>query len=355
MGLVIRSAEKLGYHRDGALLGLSPFQTEERRRLWWQLQHVDLALAVRSGLTPLTLMADWDTKMPLNIEDDDISASTTEFPKERKGLTSLSYCLYTYWVIDQQRLFFHSEKSRFELSWQSNKSLPLPLKESLINQLEDGLNQNFLQYCDPLKPPDVLLQLSARALICGMRMRSLHPLAYNGLQGHTSEGHRDALLTACMQSLDYNVAMHSQPSIRHPVMCVLVEAAQQDDASKTQRIWDLLSDLYSTNSTLSQLADDRRKFHAAELVVAAWKARQNNPNLDQHLSKPEFVTHLETQFPECRTGLAQNSSAKVVQDGSAGQRVEPVTPDSFLAEQDVDAVFDLDFQDIEWAFWSSID
>lgn len=214
MGLVIRSAEKLGYHRDGALLGLSPFQTEERRRLWWQLQHVDLALAVRSGLTPLTLMADWDTKMPLNIEDDDISASTTEFPKERKGLTSLSYCLYTYWVIDQQRLFFHSEKSRFELSWQSNKSLPLPLKESLINQLEDGLNQNFLQYCDPLKPPDVLLQLSARALICGMRMRSLHPLAYNGLQGHTSEGHRDALLTACMQSLDYNVAMHSQPSIR---------------------------------------------------------------------------------------------------------------------------------------------
>ena len=65
MGLVIRNADKLGIHRDGTFLGLSPFETEDRRRLWWQLQHLGLALAVRCGLTPLTLMAKWDAKLPL--------------------------------------------------------------------------------------------------------------------------------------------------------------------------------------------------------------------------------------------------------------------------------------------------
>lgn len=214
MGLVIRNAEKLGLHRDGALLGLSPVKTEERRRLWWQLQHLDLALAVRSGLTPLTLMADWDTKLPLNIEDDDISATMIDFPNERKGLTSMSYCLFTYWAIDQQRVFFHRDRGRFELSWQTNKSLSIPVKDSLISELEDGLNKNFLQYCDPIKPLDTLIQLLGRALICGMRMRILHPIAFGGPSGRIVEEHHDALLTSCMQSLEYNVALRSHPSIK---------------------------------------------------------------------------------------------------------------------------------------------
>ncbi len=96
MGLVICNAEKLGVHRDGSLLGLSPVETEERRRLWWQMQHINLGLAVMTGVTPITLMADWDAKLPLNIEDDDLHPGMTEFPKERKGSTSMTYCMFTY-------------------------------------------------------------------------------------------------------------------------------------------------------------------------------------------------------------------------------------------------------------------
>lgn len=44
MGVVIRNAERGGLHRDGSILGLSPYETERRRRVWWQLQHLDIAL-----------------------------------------------------------------------------------------------------------------------------------------------------------------------------------------------------------------------------------------------------------------------------------------------------------------------
>jgi hypothetical protein len=64
MGLAVCNAEKLGMHRDGTLLGLSPFETEERRRLWWQMQHINLGLAVITVLTPITLMADWYANCP---------------------------------------------------------------------------------------------------------------------------------------------------------------------------------------------------------------------------------------------------------------------------------------------------
>ena len=36
-GLVLRMGHSLGVHRDGVQFGLDPFNTEMRRRLWWQI------------------------------------------------------------------------------------------------------------------------------------------------------------------------------------------------------------------------------------------------------------------------------------------------------------------------------
>lgn len=214
MGLTVRNAEKLGLHRDGTVLGLSPVEIEERRRVWWQLQHVDLCLGIWGCMTPITLMADWDSKVPSNIEDEDISPSSTEMPKERKGLTSMSYCRFTWWVLDKQRRIFQAKQGRFALSWQLNDSLSPELKEDVITQLEDGLNQEFLQYCDPLKPLDTLLQLVARALIVGMRMRVLHASAYGGDTQQASEQDRSTLTATAMQCLKYGIAVHSQQLLK---------------------------------------------------------------------------------------------------------------------------------------------
>ncbi|MDI1489607.1 MAG: hypothetical protein OHK93_000804 [Ramalina farinacea] len=311
--------------------------------------------------------ADWDAKLPLNIEDEDIYEGMAEPPNERKGLTSLSYCLFTFWVLDQQRNFFHANKGRFALSWQSNKSLPDSSKDTLIEQLENGINKNFLQYCDPIKPIDTLIQLLARALICGMRMRTLLTPAQSGKTGHVSEEHRSTLLNASMQLLEYNVAMHSHPSLRsfqwlvtgffpwQAFMCVLVEMSHGKDSSKAQRIWDLLSDLYTANASLSELLEDRRRLHAARLVVTAWKACLNNPDTDRSLPNPDFVANLEARLSEVSTGLAPNIKAKDTPHETVGQSLDPMIPEGFMAEQDFSAAFDFDFPDIDWSFWNSID
>jgi hypothetical protein len=209
MGMTIRNAEKLGLHRDGNFLQLLPMEIEDRRRVWWQLQHLDLHLAVRMGVTPMTLAAGWDVKLPSNIEDADITAINTEMPIERKGLTSMSYCLFTYWVLERQRKTFLAEHGRFELSWQSNATLPSTAKVDMVTQLEDGINQNFLQYCDPLKPLDTLLQLFARLFVTSTQLRILHAQAC--AKGGDEE--REALLAASTQTLRYNIAIQNQPTL----------------------------------------------------------------------------------------------------------------------------------------------
>lgn len=210
MGILIRSAERMGLHRDGSILGLSPYESEDRRRVWWYLQHMDVFLSVRSGATSLTLMADWDVKMPLNIEDLDIDETMEKAPEPRRGLTIMSYCLFTYEAIYQQRHIFQSKGGRFNLSWSADpKTTPL-LKESVIAQLEEKFNEKYLRFCDPIKPLHNFLQLLARSLVAGFRLRALHPMiSINNPEGVTDQ-HRMALLDISMQCLRYDVALHSK-------------------------------------------------------------------------------------------------------------------------------------------------
>ncbi|THW89161.1 hypothetical protein D6D15_05457 [Aureobasidium pullulans] len=353
MGLTIRNAEALGIHRDGAILRLNPVETESRRRLWWHLQHLDLALGVRCGTTPLTLMAGWDANVPLNVEDSDLNPDMTEAPAERKGLTSLSYCLWTYWIVSQQREFFSSNRGKLGISWASNKSLPHATKISLINTMEEGLNKKFLQYCDPIKSLDILVQLTSRALICTMRMFTLHPMSFSGDANITDEQRHAQLVEAAIKSLEYNIALNSRPEIQrfqwfingyfqwHAFISVIVEVMQLKGSPEAQRIWDLLSDLYTYNKNLLELSEDRRKLHAAELITSAWKARQT---ADPSAYKPACVSILEPLLSDNR-GDATKTQTEVV-----GQPLEPV-----MTDEDLDTMLDLEFQDIDWGFWAGME
>lgn len=211
MGMTVRNAEKLGLHRDGTVLGLSPLETEERRRLWWQLQQMDLILAVRMGLTPMTLTADWDVKIPLNIEDEDLHRASPEMPAERKGLTSMSYCLFPSWAVNRQRQSLLTKNARFELSWQGNNKVPASWKNELVTCLEDGINQTFLQYCDPLNPLDIRLQLFARLFMAGTQLGILHAQ----ISEHSNDEERAEILRIALQCLRYNIALQSQPVLMY--------------------------------------------------------------------------------------------------------------------------------------------
>ena len=160
-------------------------------------------------------MAEWDTKLPLNIEDTDITSESTQLPTERRGTTGMSPSLFTYWVIHEQRAFHHNDKVGFAPSWASSATLPQEMKNRLIDRLESGLNQNFLQYCDPIKPLDTFVHIMARAFITGMRRVALHAILYHNTIPELENQIAGELLDVCVRSLEYDVALHSQPSLKN--------------------------------------------------------------------------------------------------------------------------------------------
>ncbi|KAK3995852.1 fusarisetin A cluster transcription factor [Cladorrhinum sp. PSN332] len=80
----VNLAMRMGYHRDpDNLPGISPLQSEMRRRIWAVILQADILLPSQMGMP--RMISDWkcDTKEPRNLNDADIDESTVELPPPR--------------------------------------------------------------------------------------------------------------------------------------------------------------------------------------------------------------------------------------------------------------------------------
>jgi hypothetical protein len=68
-------AECMGLHRDGEAYGMNPLETHVRRLIWHQLCFLDIRTCEAQGPRPTIRRDDFDTKLPLNIDDIDVHAT----------------------------------------------------------------------------------------------------------------------------------------------------------------------------------------------------------------------------------------------------------------------------------------
>ncbi|PLB45462.1 hypothetical protein P170DRAFT_512152 [Aspergillus steynii IBT 23096] len=94
LGLTIRLAMRMGYHRDPQHFpGISPFDGEIRRRVWGIMSQLDCLISFQVGV-PRTIQ-DWqhDVELPRNLSDEDIYPDMEQLPpsKPDNELTATSY------------------------------------------------------------------------------------------------------------------------------------------------------------------------------------------------------------------------------------------------------------------------
>jgi hypothetical protein len=159
-GLTTHLAQALGVHRDGTKFGLTPFETEMRRRLWWHICILDTRAAEDHGADPTFTEAFYDARLPLNINDDDISPETKETPKERQGTTEMTFCLIRF------ELSAASRRMNFAGPGLANCGFRRPQKtveerERMIEEIHKRIDEKYLRYCDMTVP---CVSLATRSL-----------------------------------------------------------------------------------------------------------------------------------------------------------------------------------------------
>ncbi|KAJ8071760.1 hypothetical protein OCU04_002076 [Sclerotinia nivalis] len=87
-GSIYHLAMCLGLHRDPAHFPkMGPFHAEMRRRLWATVLELSLQSSQDLGMSPLINTQDYDTELPANIDDSEISETTTEAPASKPVTT----------------------------------------------------------------------------------------------------------------------------------------------------------------------------------------------------------------------------------------------------------------------------
>lgn len=158
---------------------------------------------------------------------------------------------------------------------------------------------------------------------------------------------------------------------------MVAQASRPHIHATVERIWNLLSEVYSTNSSLWTFEDDRRKPRAAELIIAAWKAQEARllgaTRPSHNYQKPALVASLETM-------MLAGGPVEVDTDDQTAHDSNDTGPGFPLRNQadhttrsqnalesasdlenaanlslDLDALFDPALGDIDWSFWGSWD
>ncbi|KAE9374272.1 hypothetical protein N431DRAFT_464540 [Stipitochalara longipes BDJ] len=83
-GIMVRTAMRMGYHRDPSYYSNIPvLQGEMRRRIWSAILIADIVSASQVGLPRLINECQTDTKLPHNLLDEDFDEHTIELPRPR--------------------------------------------------------------------------------------------------------------------------------------------------------------------------------------------------------------------------------------------------------------------------------
>lgn len=174
-GLAIHMAQSLGIHRDGTNFGLNPFDTEMRRRLWWHLSILDNRSAEDHGADPTFDEQFYDTKLPMNFNDDDIYPGMKEYPAERSGPTEMTFCLIRFELsVFSRRLNFTAPG---KVAGQASE-MSIAEKEKLIDDCHRSLEEKYLRHCDMNTPILWVAATVARLILAKMWLSVHHPRSF---------------------------------------------------------------------------------------------------------------------------------------------------------------------------------
>ncbi|KAL3464498.1 hypothetical protein BJX64DRAFT_286310 [Aspergillus heterothallicus] len=253
--LVYHIAQAMGLHRDGEAFGLRPLETELRRRLWWHICLLDNRSTEYHGCEPIVHECAFDTKMPLNINDADITAEMTQPPARREGGTEMTLCLMrceamrVVWKIG-----YMAPRTRAPASLRDLR--PTPNRESLAAELQKCLDTHYLKYCDPSIPFLRIASSVARLMILRMWMAVLFT------QSQKDRKVRDRLFHDSIEVLQLSRflltnkevqpwAWHSKTHIQwHAVAFVLADLCWRPPSAECDHAWECVNVVYDQWSTM---------------------------------------------------------------------------------------------------------
>ena len=112
----------------------------------WHISILDNRSAEDHGTDPTFNEQFYDTKLPLNVNDEDIYPEMKEPPKERDGATEMTFCLIRF------ELSVFNRRLNCTNPGAAAAEQTLEEKEKMIDACHRKIEEKYLKYCDMTLP-----------------------------------------------------------------------------------------------------------------------------------------------------------------------------------------------------------
>ncbi|KAI0441174.1 fungal-specific transcription factor domain-containing protein [Xylaria telfairii] len=311
-GIGVRLAQRLGLQRDGAEFGFSPFEVEERRRLWWNLAGFDRRIGEMCGSTITAISTGGNCKLPLNINDADLNAHAKESPPPHTGATEMMFAL--------TRLEFAKAPGNDKMKAQLSAANPQAVTNladhrlsSYFDQFAHYMEETYLKFCDPKIPIHYMTLLMSRGNICKLKVYSGFFRVAITAPSPLPAAESEALLIEAIRMLEYDGMMQAHERLKGflwytkmyfpfpAYVCLLSELRVRTTGDLCERAWETI---FEHAERRKMTTTTRTPLHLAfsALFVKAWDARETAEAANgRTLAPPRLITvmrQIDAQKPK---------------------------------------------------------
>ncbi|KAK3898374.1 hypothetical protein C8A05DRAFT_19031 [Staphylotrichum tortipilum] len=328
LGMAFRIAARLGLHRDGSQSDMSPFEAEQRRRLWWQIVIFDKRIAEITGstVTALTSCAG-DTRIPLNINDADLHINAKVQPGPYGGPTEMVFCLTRV----ELTVAASPDNIRRAVTTPGGRPLHQPMVHyspgaSSPDIVSHVANQNlpsdlvafcayvenvYLKPCDPKVPLHYFTLLMTRQALC--KLRIIDFLCRTAAADNVDHAERDNYFMEALRMVEYDNLIQSSDMLQgfrwytyahFPLpayLCLVSELRHRTTGDLCERAWNVMIENHERRGLLRR--HNRNPLHIAfgRYFVKAWDAREAaERQLGRSLPVPKIVVLLRNTLARAR-------------------------------------------------------
>ncbi|RGP81083.1 hypothetical protein FLONG3_872 [Fusarium longipes] len=274
-GLMIRMAHAVGLHRDGSRFAhLSPFEVEQRRRIWWMVIVIDIRASEDQGTEFSVTKDSFDTRMPLNINDSDVGPDTKDTPVERQGVTDMSLAIA---MCELAHVSMHLINSSLQ-----SGGLSLEEQAKLLDYHRNKLENGYFRYA--IEPDDIINWVGivvTRLVLSKLTLLVYLPSLFASPSDHFSSDVRDRLLIAAIEVAEHNHALNAETRCRqwrwifqtythwYATVWLLIEISRRQWSCTIERAWIALHSEWLIPPRNSMTKNARMWFPLRKLMARA--------------------------------------------------------------------------------------
>lgn len=358
LGSAVRIAIRLGLHRDGAQFGLSPFETEQRRRLWWQIVVFDKRIAEITGSATNALSScDGDTRLPLNVNDADLDIDAKIPPVQSAGPTEMVFCLTRI----ELTVAASPDRVRRAITTPGGRPLnpsrvttvhysPSPSSTDMVTHMANQylpsdlatfcsyMESVYLKQCDPKIPLHFFTLLMTRQALCKLR---LIDFLRRASAEDVEQRERDDCFLEALRMLEYDNVIQSSEMLQRfrwytlahfplpAYLCLVSDLRHRTTGELCERAWNVMIENHERRKQLRR-SDNPLHVALGRYLVKAWDAREAaERQLGRTLHTPSMVVLLRNKVANSRRPApppAPNAGSAGAKGAPTGQRVPPVQP-----------------------------